>query len=354
MLQPFINKAAVPMLLSAFLVAACGGGEEVAETDAPVTVALETIVVAAGDAGGERLFDGIVEAVQQAELVAQTSGRVVALEHDVDDPVARGTSILRIAAVEQRARLDEAQQALTAARAVAYEAGLRYERTQKLVAAKLLSQADLDRVTAERDAAQARLAAAEAAVSSAREQLGYTEVRAPFAGVVTHRYVDVGEAVSPGQPLTAVAALGALRVVVDVPQALAEDVRRLGAARVYAGQQVLESAGLTVFPAAASGSNTVRVRVELPAGVRDLYPGMFVKAGFRADEAASLRVPTTAVLLRGEVTAVYVVDEAGRPRLRQVRLGRRLADSFEILAGLSAGERIAADPVAATLAIEGR
>ena len=52
MLQPFINKAAVPMLLSAFLVAACGGGEEVAETDAPVTVALETIVVAAGDAGG--------------------------------------------------------------------------------------------------------------------------------------------------------------------------------------------------------------------------------------------------------------------------------------------------------------
>lgn len=354
MLQPFINKAAFPVLLSAFLVAACGGGEEVAKTDVPGTVALETIVVAAGDAGGERLFDGIVEAVQQATLVAQTSGRVIALEHDVDEPVERGAPILRIAAVEQRARLDEAQQVLTGARAVATEAGLRYERTQKLIAAKLLSQADMDRATAERDSAQAQLAAAEAGVAAAREQLGYTEVRAPFDGVVTRRLVDVGEAVSPGQPLTAVAALGALRVVVDVPQALADQVRQLGAARVYVGQQVLQSTGITVFPAAASASNTIRVRVELPAGTQDLYPGMFVKTGFQSGEGASLRIPATAVMLRSEVTAVYVVDEANRPILRQVRLGRRLAGDFEVLAGLAVGEHVAADPVAATLAVEGR
>jgi RND family efflux transporter MFP subunit len=354
MLQPFMHKAAVPALLSALLLAACGGDQGAAKKEAAGGPALETLVVAAGDADGERLFDGTIEAVQQATLVAQTAGRIVALEHDVDDQVDRGAPILRIAAIEQRARLDEAQQALVAARAMSTEAGLRYERTRKLVSEKLLSQADMDQATAQRDSAQARLAAAEAGVAAAREQLGYTEVRSPFAGVVTRRFVDVGEAVSPGQPLTAVAALGALRVIVDVPQAMADGVRQLGAARVHAGEQVIPSTGITVFPAAASGSNTVRVRVELPAGVKGLVPGMFVKAGFQTGEGAILRVPATAVMLRSEVTAVYVVDAEGRPILRQVRLGRRLAGDFEVLAGLEAGERIAADPVAATLAVEGR
>jgi hypothetical protein len=145
-----------------------------------------------------------------------------------------------------------------------------------------------------------------------------------------------------------------MRVNVDVPQAAADGIRGLGAARIYAGEQVLDSAQVTVFPAAASGSNTVRVRIDLEPGAAGLYPGMFVKAGFSTAAAAALRVPASALVRRSEVTAVYVVGDDGQVRLRQVRLGRRLGDEFEVLAGLAAGERIAADPVAATLAVEGR
>jgi RND family efflux transporter MFP subunit len=351
--MPLMRRIALPAVAAALL-AACGGDEPLPASPAATDAGLQTVVVAAGAGEGERLFDGIVEAVQQATLAAQTTGRIVALVHDVDDTVARGDVILRISGIEQRARLDEALQGLTEARAMAAEARARHARVSDLAAQRLLPQADLDRATADRDAALARLAAAEAGVSSAREQFGYTEVRAPFAGVVTARHVDVGEAVNPGQPLTAVAALGALRVNTDVPQALAEKVRGLGRARVYAGGRVLESTALTVFPAAAAGSNTVRVRIELPAGTGDLYPGMFVKAGFASDEAAALRVPAATVVRRSEVTAVYVVAADGAIRLRQVRLGRLLGDQYEILAGLEAGERIAADPVAATLAVEGR
>lgn len=326
--------AAVPVL------AACGGSEPPRATSPASGAGLGTVAVSAGTGEGERVFDGIVEAVQQATVVAQTSGRIIALERDVDTTVRRGDLIMRIAAVEQKAALDRAA-------AVAVEARARYKRTAELRDRRLVAQADLDRATADRDAAEAALAAA-------REQLGYAEVRAPFPGVVTARFAEVGEAVSPGQPLTAVADLGALRVNVDVPQAAADGIRGLGAARVYAGQQVLDSAQVTVFPAAASGSNTVRVRIDLEPGVAGLYPGMFVKAGFSTGAAAALRVPASALVRRSEVTAVYVVDEGGQVRLRQVRLGRRLGDEFEVLAGLAAGERIAADPVAATLAVEGR
>jgi len=349
---PFRLVALLAMALP--VLAACGGGEP-PQAASPVSGAgLETVAVSAGTGEGERVFDGIVEAVQQATIAAQTAGRIVALERDVDDPVGSGDLIMRISGVEQRARLNGAQQALTEARAMATEARARHARVSDLAAQKLLSAADLDRATADRDAAEARLASAEAGVAAAREQFGYTEIRAPFAGVVTARHVEVGEAINPGQPLTAVAALGALRVNVDVPQAAAEGIRGLGAARVHAGQQVLDSARLTVFPAAASGSNTVRIRIDLEPGVTGLYPGMFVKAGFSTGEPVALRVPAGALVRRSEVTAVYVVGEDGQVRLRQVRLGRRLGEEFEVLAGLSAGERIAADPVAATLVIEGR
>ncbi len=235
---------------------------------------------------------------------------------------------------------------------MAVEARSTYERTSKLFQERLLSQADLERATAARDGAEARLAAARAGVAAAEQEFRYTEIRAPFAGVVTARHVDVGEAVVPGQPLTAIAAPGALRVNVDVPQSLAERIRQLGRARVHVGERVIDSEGLTVFPAAASGANTVRVRVELPAGAEQLYPGMFAKAGFALGAAPAVTVPSSVLVRRSEVTGVYVVSEGGAVSLRQVRIGRRLGDDVEVLAGLSAGERVAADPVAATLAVE--
>jgi len=354
-MNPSAVRPLVMIVFAAAWLSACGGGQEPAAPEgAAAGAGLETVAVSPGEQGGERLFDGIVEAVQQATLAAQTSGRIVALERDVDDPVRRGDVILRISGVEQKANLDAARQAFTEASAMATEARARFARVQELAGQKLLSQSDLDRATADRDAAEARLASARAGVAAAEEQYGYTQVRAPFDGVITARHVEVGEAVAPGQLLTAVAALGALRVNVDVPQALADEIRTLDGAHVYAGARVLESAGLTVFPAAASGSNTVRVRVELPKGAEDLYPGMFVKAGFRSGAPVALRVPAATVVRRSEVTGVYVVSPEGQVRLRQVRLGRQLGEEIEVLAGLVAGERVAADPVAATLAVEGR
>ncbi len=107
-----------------------------------------------------------------------------------------------------------------------------------------------------------------------------------------------------------------------------------------------------MFPAAASGANTVRVRIDLPAGVTDLFPGMFAKAGFQLGDAPNPVIPASAVIRRSEVTAVYVVTTDGGVALRQLRTGRRIGDSVEVLAGLAAGERIALDPVAATLVVE--
>src|SRR5690606_41143360 len=88
-----------------------------------------------------------------------------------------------------------------------------------------------------------------------------------------------------------------------------------------------------------------------PENAADLYPGMLVKVGFVVGEAPRLMIPASAVVERGEVTAVYALDDKGRVSLRQVRLGHRIDGRVTVLAGLIEGDRIALDPIAATLRV---
>jgi RND family efflux transporter MFP subunit len=254
---------------------------------------------------------------------------------------------VRLRATEQRAGLLQAEAALREATAREKEAQTQYQRMSDMYDRKVVPKAMLDQAIATRDAAVARLAAAKAALQSAREGVSYTEIRAPYAGIVTKRHVEVGETVAPGTPIMSGISLQFLRVVVDVPQSIVEQVRRIKKAAVYVGGRRIEATKLTIFPEASSPSNTFRARLELPENAADLYPGMFVKVGFVVGEMDRLLVPASALIERGEVTGVYVVDASGRTSLRQVRPGHRFDDRVEILAGLGAGERVALDPVAA-------
>jgi RND family efflux transporter MFP subunit len=308
---------------------------------------LESIMLELQHAPLERQLDGKIEAVNQGTVAAQTSGRVIEILYDVNDFVPAGAVIVRIRATEQKAGLLQAQANLREASARELEARQRYDRVVLMFEKKLVAQAALDEASANRDATGAQLAAARAALQSAQEGVSYTEIRAPYAGIVTRRNVQLGETVSPGTPLMSGLSLQFLRVAVDVPQSIVEQVRRIRKAAVYVDGRRVEATKLTVFPETAAASNTFRARLELPENATDLYPGMFVKVAFVVGEAERLLVPAAAVVDRGDVTAVYVIDAEGRTSLRQIRPGHRFDGQVEVLAGLSAKERIASDPIAA-------
>jgi len=299
----------------------------------------------------ERLFDGVVEAVQQTTVSAQTTGRVLEIHYDVDDYVERGAVLVRLRDVDQRAALDKAQAQLKGAQARYKQAELEYKRIKEVFEKKLVSKSAFDKARAERDAAQAQLEAARAAVAQAKEQLAYTVVRAPYSGIVTERHVEVGETVQPGQPLMTGLSLEKLRVETPVPQRLINSVRELRKARVFPDrpqQTAIPAQRLVFFPYADSKTNTFEVRVDLPEGTRGLFPGMFVKVGFAVGQRQRLVVPARAVAYRSEVTGVYVVEAGERVVLRQIRRGRITPDGLaEVLAGLDPGEVVALDPVKA-------
>lgn len=295
----------------------------------------------------ERKLDGVIEAVDQGTVSAQTSGRVAAILYDVDDFVPAGAVIVRLRSTERHADLTAAQAAVSEATARETQAQDRYRRIVDLYRHKVVPKAQLDEATADRDAAVAQVNAALAALESAREGVSYTEVRAPYAEVITKRLVQEGEAVAPGTPLISGLSLQSLRVAVDVPQSIVDQVRRLNRAAVYVGTQRIEATKVILFPEATPPSNTFRARLDLPRNAADLYPGMFVKAGFVVGQTDELLVPAGAIVERSEVTAVYMLDPNGQPSLRQVRLGDRVGNRVEVLAGLAAGDRVVLDPLAA-------
>jgi RND family efflux transporter MFP subunit len=300
----------------------------------------------------ERIYDGRVEAVNQATVSAQTAGRIAEIFYDVDDHVEAGAPIVRFTDVEQQAALRQAQASLNEATARERQAEDEFRRAEELFNAGSSSRREYDQALAARDSAMARVAAARSAVNVAEQQVEYTLVRAPYAGIVTQRHVEVGEAVTVGQPLMSGLSLEALRVTVDLPQQVTARVREFESAFVLTEEGRVAPRGMTIFPYADPATNTFRVRLELPEGQFALYPGMFVKVAFVVGESQRLLIPTSALARRSEVTGVYVVEDPRTIRFRQVRSGNEFDTRTEILAGLGEGERVAVDPVQAGIFVK--
>ncbi len=339
------------LLLTTALLAACGGGDPGSRTP-PALPELATLTVKPEPATRERVWDGVVEAVNQATLSAQTGGRVIELPYDVDDFVPAGAVVVRFTDVEQQAARRQAEAGLRAAEAALREAEADYTRIAEIYERRLVAKAQLDQATARRDSARAALEAARAGARSAGEQVDYTVIRSPYSGIVTARHVQVGETVRPGQPLISGLSLGALRIQVDVPQSDVDVIReRLRAAVLLDGEGGrVEAREVVVFPYADPATHTFKVRVELPEAETGLHPGMIVKVAFDVGEAERLLLPVSALVRRSEVAAAYVHTGEALV-LRQLRLGHRYGDRVEVLAGLAAGERVATDPVAARAAL---
>lgn len=302
-------------------------------------------------------LDGVVEAINRATVSAQTGGTIKEMLVDVDDYVEQGAVILRLKDVSQKAKLKKAQAGEKEAVSNLAKAEDEYDRIKDIYAKNVVSKSQMDEATHSLSAAKARLESARASLDEAREQLSYTLVKAPYSGIVTERHVEVGEAVQPGAKLLTGVSLDKLRVNVDVPQGLINKIRRYEKAFVYpdaeinAGLNQVSVEKITIFPIADSASSTFKVRLDLPEGIKGLFPGMFVKTSLVTGEKQVLMVPQESIVYRSEVTAVYVVAADAMINFRHVRLGGSSDGSQVILSGLAEGEKVALDPIRAGIVV---
>lgn len=316
--------------------------------------ALETASVVLVDLPQEYQLDGVIEAANQATLSAEVSGRIEEILFDVNDIVKQGEVIVRIRDNEYRARVQRAKATLSETKAGFDDASREFKRVKGLFKDKVISQAGYDKAIANLDSARARVAASQANVNEAQEQLDNTIIRAPYSGIVVERHIELGESTNVGQAIMTGYAASELRVMVNVPQSMISAVRKYRKAFVLINkdEQILEVRKITIFPFADPENHSFRVRLDLPEAPQTLSPGILVKAIFVTDQIQRLMIPVSSLVQRSEVVGVYLVDSEQQVIFRQVRSGIYRGDKVEIIAGLDVGESVALDPVAAGIRLK--
>jgi len=325
--------APLATLIFTVAVAACSRSapSPSAQASPPPSVPVRTVAVEGSGGGGTVAVPATVHARRRAALAARVPASVTALPWREGDRVASGAVVVRLDDTALRSRVDASEAAAHAA-----------DRDLARVEALLAKGAATPR---EADESRARASAAAAALAAARDDLAYAVLRAPFAGTVAARPVDVGDVVQPGATLVEIEGDDGLEVRTTVEAELLPELVRgtLVQAAVDGQPWPLEA---TVSAVSASGdpaSHRFEVRADLPRA-EGLRSGLFARLHLPSGSAeARLLVPESAVVARGGLSGLFVVAE-GTARLRWVAVGSTANGMTEVRAGVEAGERVALAP----------
>ncbi|MCE5309166.1 MAG: efflux RND transporter periplasmic adaptor subunit [Acidobacteriales bacterium] len=365
-----IRRYLIPVLvLSLGLTLSCGGEKRAAkEESAAAPVVVQT--TAAGTAEWPAVYEatGTVRARTASTLSSKVMGYVRDVRFQAGDHVRSGQLLVVLeakdldaqraqaeAAVrEARGALPEVSSAVAAAQANLDLANKTFARMKDLFEKKSISNQEFDEASArlkvaraghamalaKREQLGAKVRQAEEAHRAAGVVLSYAEIKAPFAGTVTDKKVEPGVLAAPGMPLATIEQAGVYRLEAQVEESRLANVR--------VGQPVsvaLDSLDKTlaarvseIVPAVDAASRTFVVKIDLP-GVPQLRSGLFGRARFPLGSRKVLAIPATALVERGQVQSVYVVED-GRARNRIVTTGAREGGQLEVLSGLSASEKI--------------
>lgn len=324
MRQPVI--LAVGFACAGLVVAGCGPQPDSRPTASLPTVSVRAQTIERHQHIATEEVVGTVRAKLRSVIEAKVSGTIARMVVVPGQKVRRGELLASIEAREVEARLEQAL-------AVRQQAESDLARNASLRAQNILAQSDYD-------AARSKFGVADAAVREAETLLGYTKVDAPFDGTITRKLADVGDLAAPGKPLLELEDSHTLRLEADVPEA-AVGTLALGdrlPVRLSAMETDLEGVVSEIAPATDPGSRTFLVKLDLPA-TPSLRAGQFGRVAIPVGGTSALRVPASAVVVRGQLELVFVVGE-GKARLRIVKTGRRIGDDVELVSGVDAGESL--------------
>jgi RND family efflux transporter MFP subunit len=351
----------------------------VAEANAQNDALPDVTVVAAKKASamGDLVLPGNIQAVTEAPILARAEGYVQRRYVDIGDRVTPGQLLAVVEAPDLDQQVRQAQAAVEQAQAdlaranAALEQGKANESIAKVTAVRwdnlvkrgAVSKQDNDQYQAQYQAQAANVKALERAVDAAKgnisamqanvgrlsEMQGYLSVRAPFAGVVTLRNVDVGTLVNTGSTmLFRIAQTNLLRTYLNVPQSSASDVH-VGQTASLATPELPErkftGAVTRTANALDPSSRTLLVEVQVPNPEGKLLPGMYVDVDLHLPRKdPPILLPSDTLTVRPEGTLVAALDSANAVHFQHVVLGRDFGSQIEILSGVNAGQRVIANP----------
>jgi len=338
---------------SGVMIAGCHGGESAAT---PGTVqAMQARVVESQEqqVPVSLRSTGTVHARETAVVSAQVMGRIQQVLVREGDSVRAGQTLVVLGDAALRAQVEQAQAGVKAAlnmEAAAHtNAALSAStlgRYKQLESEKSVSPQEMDEVSRRAEAAAASLEATRAQTDAARAQesgartiMSYTRLVAPFAGVVTSRMADPGTMAAPGVPIIQLDQAGALQLDATVDESVIGAIRKGMKLTVNVNGAGATGSVAEIVPAADPSSHSFLVKIDLPSSTQT-HAGMYGTAEIAHGARQAILIPRSAIVARGSLNCVYVLDGQGIAQLRSITLGAALGNLVEVLSGVSAGEKL--------------
>ncbi|MBV9566237.1 MAG: efflux RND transporter periplasmic adaptor subunit [Bradyrhizobium sp.] len=328
----------IASIFAALLAAGCKQ-----ETTAPDPVRPVLSMVVEPARSNEAAVAGTVEPRYKSDLGFRVLGRIIARPVDIGDSVHEGQTVAAIDSTALKLGVLSARADLLKSQARLADASAAEERQRKLIVTDAVTKQRLDDAEHERAGAEAAVAAAQANLAKASERLGYAELKAEFAGVVTAVEAEVGQVVSPGQSVVTVARPDVREAVVDIGPDFPVPLK-IGLPFTITLQLLpalhIEGQIREIAPQADAVTRTRRVRIALKDPPESFRLGATVTATLSNDQNLVLRVPESAVLAKEDQNFVWVIDPtAHRVSLHQIQFSRD-EGGIRVTGGLEAGTRI--------------
>jgi RND family efflux transporter MFP subunit len=338
-----MKKITTIFAIAAFILTASCGKDKAATKDTTPAIAV-TVSTPSAEGGSYLSASGKIEAVQNANLSTRMMGYVTETYVNVGDKVSKGQLLLRINSADISAQSAQVSASITEAKAAFKNAEKDYNRFKALYEQNSVSQKEMDDITANYDMAKARLEGANQMKNQVNAQLSYSNISAPFSGVVTGKFINKGDMANPGMPLISIETPGSFQVTALVPESEITKIKDGSSANVVV-KSTNELIKGTVTEVSSSAKNTggqYLVKVVLDKTDAKLLSGMFTSVQFPVEKTTKsnlILVPESALVKQGQLTGIYAIGNENVAILRWLRTGKTFGDNVEVLSGLAADEQ---------------
>jgi len=347
MIKNKIVFAAFSLIASGFILSGCSGKDEtkaIKNNDKPIPV---VVAKPSGKHGSDIVANGQVEALHSAMISTRMMGYITAVHVKVGDAVKQGQLLFSINSTDIVAKRAQTEAAIAQAEAAFQNAEKDFDRYKTLYKNQSASAKELENMTLQYNAAKAGLQAARQMRNEVEAQMSYSNVRAPFSGVVTQKLMDAGSMASPGMPVLAIEGQGSLRISTSVQEADIAAIRPGMEATIHisSADRVLKGTVTEVSASSQFSGGQYPVKISIPASEQEhLYAGMYaqvhlpVKPTGDTSWSHSLMIPINSIIRKNELAGVYTISHDNTALLRWLRLGRQNGNLVEVLSGLDAQE----------------
>ncbi|WP_339724396.1 efflux RND transporter periplasmic adaptor subunit [Maribacter stanieri] len=339
------KKYIITAILGAtILISSCGSEDKKAVVDNSPAIAVQVKTVSEDNSSPFLTVSGKIEAAKSANISTRMMGYVDKIYVNVGDKVNKGQLLMSVNNADVSAQLAQVNAGITEAEAAFTNAEKDFNRFSTLFKENSASQKELDDITANYNMAKARLESAKQMRNGVNAQMGYANIRAPFNGVVTNKFISAGDMANPGMPLLEVESPGKYQVLAMVPESEILAVKNDTEVTVQV-KALNENVKGKVTEVSTSSKNTggqYLVKVILDKTDAQILSGMYATVQFpvaRKTTSSAVMIPVQAIVKKGQISGIYTVSQSNTALLRWLRLGRTFGDQVEVLSGLSADEQ---------------